>query len=102
MKSRDYQSNAHNSTFALWAEGKRKLLGVMPTGCHEPLQGILMFDGTVKHAFQIRKGDLLMGSDSKSRKVLKIYNGISEMVTVCPVKGDSFKVTHDHILSLVR
>ena len=72
------------------------------TGCHRLGQGILMFDGTIKKVEDIIVGDTLMGPDSTSRKVLKLCRGKDMMVKVSPVKGKSFIVNKEHILSLKR
>ena len=36
---------------------------VLPTGCHAPGTGILMFDGTIKNIEDILVGDFVMGPD---------------------------------------
>lgn len=77
-------------------------LGVAPTGCHAPGTPILMFDGTIKNVEEVVVNDQIMGPDSKPRSVLKLHQGFDEMVEIRPIKGKSFIVTHDHILSLVR
>ena len=38
--------------------------------CHKKNTPILMFDGTIKKIQDIKKGELIMGDDSKKRKVL--------------------------------
>ena len=74
-----------------------------PTGggkCHSKGQPILMFDGSVKKVEDVRVGDLLMGPDSKPRTVLSLARGKGKMVRVSPVKGESFVVNEDHMLTL--
>lgn len=71
-----------------------------PTGCHAKGQEILMYNGTCKKVEDIKIGDLLMGPDSTSREVLALCRGTQQMAEVVPVKGDSFIVNIDHILSL--
>lgn len=75
---------------------------ILPTGCHDPDQGLLTFDGTVRQAWTIEIGDELMGPDSFPRRVLAVHEGRKPMVRVIPVKGQSFVVTEDHMLTLVR
>lgn len=68
--------------------------------CLAPGTPVLMYDGAVKNVESIRIGDLLMGPDSKSRRVLSLARGTDEMYDVIPVKGDSYRVNKPHILSL--
>ena len=72
------------------------------TGCHAKGQKILMYDGSLKKVENVVVGDLLMGSDSKPRKVLKLHRGKEKMAKIIPVKGESFVVNMGHILSLQR
>ena len=61
---------------------------------------VIMFDGTVKPVQDIKTGEHLMGPDSKPRTVRGTTNGSGEMYKIIPVKGDSFTVNAEHILSL--
>lgn len=63
---------------------------------------ILMFDGSVKMVQDINMGDLLMGDDSTSRKVLSLARGKEMMYRVTPTKGAPYIVNESHILSLKR
>lgn len=72
------------------------------TGCHAAGQEILMFDGTIKLVEDVVVGDLVMGPDSTSRRVLKLCRGSDRMVKINPIKGDSFTINQEHILSLQR
>lgn len=101
MELRPYQQEAKDAIFTQWETVDRTLL-VLPTGCHEPDQLILMADGSTKRAADIKTGDRLMGDDGRPRNVLMLHHGVSEMYNVLPVKGDSFTVTGDHLLPLVR
>ena len=74
---------------------------VMPTGCHAAGHPILMYDGTVKTVEDVQVDDLLMGPDSKPRKVVTLCRGEDELYKVLPAKGEPFIVNGDHILSLV-
>ena len=71
-----------------------------PAGCHVKGTKVIMFDGLFKNVEDIVIGDLLMGPDSKPRKVLELKRGIDEMIKVSPIKGDPFVVNQDHILHL--
>lgn len=69
-------------------------------GCHSKDSLIRMFDGTIKKVQDIQIGDLLMGDDNTSRKVLDLYRGKDKMVKIIPKKEKSFIVNINHILSL--
>lgn len=70
--------------------------------CLAPDTPVLMFDGSVKPAKQIRVGDQLMGDDPRPRHVLSTNTGRSNMVRIVPVKGDPWECNDDHILCLKR
>ena len=61
---------------------------------------IIMYDGIVKNVQDVQVGDLLMGDDSKPRKVLSLARGKDKMYNVIPVKGDKYTVNQEHILCL--
>ncbi len=94
---RSYQRQALTAL----GQGKSVILHA-PTGCHAPGQLILMHDGSTKKVEDIKKGDLLMGPDSKPRRVTRLIRGRGRMVKVHPKKGEPFVVNEDHILTLVR
>ena len=70
--------------------------------CLAPNTLVLMFDGSIKTAQDIRNGDLVMGQDSTSRKVIGCTSGSDIMYRVTPNKGEPFVVTQDHPLLLKR
>jgi len=77
------------------------LLGVQGCGkCFQPDTPILMFDGSVKAVQDVAVGDLLMGPDSRPRRVLSTTRGRGEMYRVTPTKGAPYTVNADHILTL--
>lgn len=63
---------------------------------------ILMYDGSIKPVQDIQVGDLLMGPDSKPRKVTSLARGREEMFLIEPrmVKSGSFVCNKSHTLSL--
>ena len=74
-----------------------------PTGvgkCHGKGTKILMYDGSIKNVEDVKSGDLLMGDDSKPRRVLSLARGKDKMYKINPIKGDSFICNAPHILSL--
>ena len=68
--------------------------------CLDPREPVLMFDGRVKRTGDLVPGDLLMGPDSRPRRVLSTNPGYGPMFEVRPVKGRSWKCNGEHILSL--
>lgn len=61
---------------------------------------VIMFDGSIKNVEDIVKGDLLMGPDSKPRKVLTTIRGIGPLYKVSQKLGDDYVCNNAHILSL--
>lgn len=70
--------------------------------CLDPITPVLMHDGSVKQVRHIKVGDLVMGRDSKPRKVAKLVSGTDIMYKVIPNKGAPFTVTRDHKLVVRR
>lgn len=70
------------------------------SGCHAKGSQIKMYDGTNKLVEDIKIGDKLMGDDSKERNVLELFRGKDKMFKITPIKGDSFIVNQNHVLSL--
>ncbi len=87
MTTRGYRILLHSSP------GTGKCLGI-----NTP---ILMFDGTIKFVQNIIKGDLLMGIDSKPRKVLSTTTGREMLYEVEQNTGDNFICNESHILSTI-
>lgn len=61
----------------------------------------LMHDGTIKKVEDLEVGDLLMGPDSKPRKILSLARGREEMFKVIPNKGETWGCNRSHIFSFV-
>jgi replicative DNA helicase len=62
---------------------------------------VLMFDGSLKKVEDIVVGDLVMGPDSKSRKVISLAKGSEELFEIIPKRGgEPFVCNRSHILSL--
>jgi len=70
--------------------------------CVQIDQNILMFDGTLKKAKDIKVGDLVMGPDSISRTVLETSRGASELFEIHQSQADNYTVNEYHILSLKK
>lgn len=63
---------------------------------------VVMSDGRYKKISEVEEGDLLMGPDSKPRKVLNKYNGRGKLYRVNQSRGSSYVVNDKHILSLYK
>ena len=103
MELRPYQREAINAIENEWHEGlRKKLLLVLPTGCHDLSQQLLMADGTTKYVTNINVGDYLIGDNGVPVKVLYKHTGQKQMYKIIPRKGNAFIETDDHILSLIK
>ncbi len=59
---------------------------------------IIMSNGKVKKVQDIVINDLVMGDDSKPRRVLTTYSGRSQLYRITPLNGDYITVTKNHVL----
>lgn len=69
-------------------------------GCLDPNTPVLMFDGSIKQADEIREGDKLVGDDRTVRNVLHIVQGYDNMYRINQSNGTSYVVNSIHILTL--
>lgn len=87
-------------------EGDHGLLIICgPTGSGKCLgkgTPVLMFSGDIKNVEDIKIGDLLMGPDSKPRKVLKTNTGKGPLYKVIPEIGNPWICNDAHILTLKK
>lgn len=100
---RDYQLDAVQRLRDGIKAGARRQILVAPTGAGKCLgrgTPVLMFDGRIKPVEDVAVGDLLMGPDSKPRRVLSLSRGIAPLYRVTPSKGAPYVVNDEHILSL--
>jgi superfamily II DNA helicase RecQ len=81
---------------------QRDTLCILPTSCHAPGQLILMADGVCKNIEDIKKGEQVMGWDGTARTVTNTVHGFYPSSRIEPYKKDSFTVTNEHLLTLVR
>lgn len=102
---RDYQLRGIDGISQSFRKGHKKIVLCMATGsgkCHGIGTPILMFDGTIKNVEEVLTGDLVMGPDSKQRLVTGTTRGYGELFRITPVRGESYIVNADHVLSLKR
>lgn len=100
MQLRPYQEQGLQALWNYFKTNKGNPLLCWPTGCHAKGTQILMFNGMLKNVEDVEINDLLMGPDSKPRKVLNLARGREPMVKIKPTKGEEFIVNLGHILSL--
>lgn len=84
-------------------DGKPKdsmILILTGCGCHSIDTPIIMYDGSIKKVQDVQINDKLMGDDNTPRIVQELFRGRDQMVRIKPIKGDSFIVNINHILSL--
>lgn len=83
---------------------KRELvLLTAPSGtgkCHGVGTKIRMADMSVKSVEDVVIGDFVMGADGSPRKVLNLSSGFGKLYRVDQVKGGSYTVNENHLLSL--
>lgn len=100
MSLRPYQSGAVTKAVDFLRKSIEPIVIDAATGCHEASHPILMHDGSIKLVEKVVVGDLVMGPDSKPRRVLKLHRGFERMFNVFPVKGEPFRVNASHIFSV--
>jgi len=61
---------------------------------------VLKYDGKIVPVESVVAGDLLMGPDSKPRRVLVTSTGTGPLFRITPVKGDSWVCNDVHVLTL--
>jgi hypothetical protein len=82
-------------------ENTRKNLFIKATaGCFGKDTEVLMYDGSLKKIQDIQVGDLVMGPDSKPRRVLEVNSGRSMLYKVKPVKGETWVCNDSHIFTV--
>lgn len=105
LSLRPYQQALADDVRAEWAAGRRNVLMRLDTGggkCLGRGTPVLMFDGSVRAVETVRKGSLIMGPDSRPRRVLSTCRGVEPLYRIVPTKGDPYVVNESHILSLQR
>lgn len=77
----------------------------VPTGggkCLGKGTPVLFYDGTAMPVESIREGDLLMGPDSRPRRVLSTCVGYGPLFEIQPKRGESWVCNEPHVLTLVH
>lgn len=72
-----------------------------PPGCHVKGTWLILSNGVMVLAECVKVGDRLLSHDGY-RTVQKLVHGTGRLCKIVPVKGESFVVNEDHILTLSR
>lgn len=99
------QANALEQARQAVKEGHKRIIIAAPCGfgkCHGKGTEIIMYDGSLRKVEDVNPGDLLMGPDSKPRRVISTVVGDGLMYRVVPSKGEPFTCNDVHVLSLKR
>lgn len=78
--------------------------GIITHNCLDPEQDLLMFDETIKKVKDVQKGDLLMGPDSKPRRIIVTSTGYGPLYRITPITGSGKPwICNDvHVMSLLE
>jgi len=104
-------SHLHRLNIPMGKEGKNmeirqihssQIALICPAECFDPNTPILMWDGHIKLAKEIKVGDLLIDEKGQSTRVKSICSGYKEMYKICHTKNNfsNYTVTSNHILTL--
>ena len=86
---------------ALQLEATASVRAVQAGKCLGPDVPVLRYNGQIVRASGIREGDLLMGPDSKPRRVLAAASGAGPLFKIVPCKGEPWICNDAHILTIV-
>lgn len=103
LELREHQMHVIEELREGFRKGYRSQLLYAPTGfgkCLGKDTPVLMYDGSIKMVQHVCDGDLVMGPDGTSRRVVNTVNGTDLLYRVTPTKGDAYVVNSEHILSL--
>ena len=102
----DFQLSWHHLEWGDLVHQYRKLC-IMAARDHGKCEAVgtkvRMYDGTIKKVEDLKVGDLLMGVDSKPRKVIQLHRGFdNNMFRIDQSKGDSYVVNSKHICTMIK
>ena len=63
---------------------------------------VMKYSGEIVPVEDIRPGDLLMGPDSRPRRVLTTHSDMDDMYRIVPINGEPWVCNSPHILTLVH
>lgn len=100
-----YQNEAIEKCRVFMRNGILWIIIDAPTGagkCLAPDTLVLLSNGQVRRMDDVRETDYLMGPDGKPRTIWGINRGRGPMVDIIPNKGQAWRCTADHVLTLIR
>ncbi len=98
-----HQKYGIHETLSAIDSGKRRICLTSPTGggkCFRRGTEVMLFSGQTIKVEDVLPGMLLMGPDSGPRAVLSLGGGRGELFEVSQVKGESYFVNAEHVLSV--
>ncbi|MCK9279235.1 MAG: DEAD/DEAH box helicase family protein [Melioribacteraceae bacterium] len=99
---RPYQKEAISSIKEAWLSGFKKVLLVLPTGCHAKGQRVLKYTGHLVKVEDIKAGDQLMGADSTPRTVLEVIVSEDDIYRVKSTRDrNEFLLGGNHLFSII-
>ena len=95
---RQYQKDALDAT----VQNERGIIRVGTGGGKSPKIGtkVIKYDGTICKVEELKSGDLLMGPDSRPRKILSTNIQYGNICKISPIKGEPWYCNDEHILTL--
>ena len=96
----DYQKYVYDYMTKMDARGILLYHSVGSGKCMKIDTPVLMYDGNIKKIQDVIVGDLIMGDDSTSRKVLSLARGVDKMYDIISNRGSKYTVNEAHILCL--
>lgn len=96
---------AHADIFAAVESGERNLIISAVAGAGKCLgrgTPVMLADGRVIPVESVVAGDMLMGQDSKPRRVIKTNVGYGPLCRITPVKGTPWVCNDVHVMTLVQ
>ncbi len=96
------QEEIKNETYEIINRSRSIIVSLFTGGgkCLHPDTKVLLWNGDITMAKDIKIGDYLIGDDNAKRKVLSTCKGKETMYKIKQKKGDDYIVNESHILSL--
>jgi len=82
-------------------DGGRNIFLTGGAGCLARGTPVIMHDGSIKEAQNIKINEIIMGPDSGPRKITQLYRGRAQMLRVDTIKGDSYVCNRNHVHTFV-
>lgn len=70
--------------------------------CLKAGTGIVMHDGSLRKIERVKVGDLIMGPDSRPRRVKRVFRGEAQLYRVQQANADEYECTGNHLIQMKR